>query len=93
MKILKENDNEIEILFEKDRPTAIMLIKEELDKDENVIISGWREDHPLLKNIYLYVRTNNKEKAREALINAIERALKRISNFRKEYNKIIDELR
>ncbi|MGC9132871.1 MAG: RpoL/Rpb11 RNA polymerase subunit family protein [Nanopusillaceae archaeon] len=93
MKIVRENDNEIEILFEKDRPTSVMLIKEELDKDENVIISGWREDHPLLKNIYLYIRTNNKEKAREALINAIERALKRVSNFREEYNKIIDELR
>ncbi|BFI73347.1 hypothetical protein YN1_3340 [Nanoarchaeota archaeon] len=93
MKILKENDNEMEIVLENDKPTVIMLVKEELDKDENVVISGWKEDHPLLKNIHLYIRTNEKEKARDALINAIERALKRLSNFKEEYNKIINELR
>lgn len=93
MKILKENDNEMEVVLENDKPTVFMLIKEELDKDENIIISGWREDHPLLKNIHLYIRTNGKEKPRDALINAIERALNRLKDFREEYNKIIDELR
>ncbi|MGC9079194.1 MAG: RpoL/Rpb11 RNA polymerase subunit family protein [Nanopusillaceae archaeon] len=93
MKIIKESDDELEIVFENEKPTVFMLIKEELDKDKNVLISAWKEDHPLLKNIYFYIRTNGKEKAREAFIEASKRALERIKEFKKEYSKIINELR
>ncbi|BBL45184.1 DNA-directed RNA polymerase subunit L [Nanobdella aerobiophila] len=93
MKIIKENDEEMEIVFENDRPTVYILIKEELDKDKNVIISAWKEDHPLLKNISLYIKTDKNEKPRNALINATKRAIERVNNFSKEYNKIINEIR
>jgi len=93
MKVNKESETEMEIIFENDKATISMLLKEELDKDPDVIIAAWKENHPLIKDIYLYIRTNGKRKPREVLIDAIKRALDRLNGFEKEYNKIIDEIR
>jgi len=89
MKILKDNDRELEILFENERPTVLFLIKEELDKIPEVVMAAWREDHPLTKNIYFYIRTNGDKKPREVLIKALEALLRRIEDFEKEIKKII----
>lgn len=87
MKITKENERELEFVVENDKPTIFMLLKEELDKDPDVAFSAWKEDHPLLKNIYFYVRTKSKN-PRSVILEAINRVLKRISEFEKEYNKL-----
>ena len=93
MKINKESETEMEIIFENDKATVSMLLKEELDKDPNVIIAAWKENHPLIKDIYLYIKTDGKKKPREVLIDAIKRALDRLNSFEKEYNKIINEIK
>ena len=93
MKINKESETEMEIIFENDKATISMLLKEELDKDPNVIIAAWKENQPLIKDIYLYIKTDGKKKPREVLIDAIKRALDRLNNFEKEYNKIINEIK
>jgi len=93
MKINKESETEMEIIFESDKATVSMLLKEELDKDPNVIIAAWKENHPLIKDIYLYIKTDGKRKPKEVLIDAIKRALDRLSDFEKEYNKIINEIK
>jgi DNA-directed RNA polymerase subunit L len=93
MKINKESETEMEIIFENDKATISMLLKEELDKDPNVIIAAWKENHPLIKDIYLYIKTDGKKKPREVLIDAIKRALGRLNSFEKEYNKIINEIK
>ena len=93
MKINKESETEMEITFENDKATISMLLKEELDKDPNVILAAWKENHPLIKDIYLYIKTDGKKKPREVLIDSINRALNRLNSFEKEYNKIIDEIK
>jgi DNA-directed RNA polymerase subunit L len=93
MKINKESETEMEIIFENDKATISMLLKEELDKDPNVIIAAWKENQPLIKDIYLYIKTDGKKKPREVLIDAIKRALDRLNSFKKEYNKIINEIK
>jgi len=93
MKINKESETEMEIIFENDKATISMLLKEELDKDPNVIIAAWKENHPLIKDIYLYIKTDRKKKPREVLIDAIKRALDRLNSFEKEYNKIVNEIK
>jgi len=93
MKINKESETEMEIIFENDKATISMLLKEELDKDPNVIIAAWKENHPLIKDIYLYIKTDGKKKPREVLIDAIKRALDRLNDFEKEYNKIVNEIK
>jgi DNA-directed RNA polymerase, subunit L len=93
MKINKESETEMEIIFENDKATISMLLKEELDKDPNVIIAAWKENHPLIKDIYLYIKTDGKKKPREVLIDAIKRALDRLNSFEKEYNKIVNEIK
>ena len=93
MKINKESETEMEIIFENDKATISMLLKEELDKDPNVIIAAWKENQPLIKDICLYIKTDGKKKPREVLIDAIKRALDRLNSFKKEYNKIINEIK
>ncbi|MFP3131918.1 MAG: DNA-directed RNA polymerase subunit L [Candidatus Nanopusillus sp.] len=93
MKINKESETEMEIIFENDKATISILLKEELDKDPNVILAAWKENHPLIKDIYLYIKTDGKKKPREVLIDSIKRALDRLNSFEKEYNKIIDEIK
>jgi DNA-directed RNA polymerase, subunit L len=61
MKINTESETEMEIIFENDKATISMLLKEELDKDPNVIIAAWKENHPLIKDIYLYIKTDGKK--------------------------------
>lgn len=93
MKINKESETEMEIIFENDKATISMLLKEELDKDPNVILAAWKDNHPLIKDIYLYIKTDGKKKPREVLIDSIKKALDRLNSFEKEYNKIIDEIK
>ncbi|WP_231433859.1 RpoL/Rpb11 RNA polymerase subunit family protein [Candidatus Nanopusillus massiliensis] len=93
MKINKESETEMEIIFENDKATISRLLKEELDKDPNVIIAAWKENHPLVKDIYLYIKTDGKKKREKNQIDAIKRALHRLNDFEEEYNKIIDEIK
>lgn len=91
MKISQNSNEEIELVFEKEKPTIFLLLKEELDKDPDVEISAWKEDHPLLKNIYFYLKVKKGKKAKDVLLKALKRLLDRISEFEEEYDKILDE--
>lgn len=91
MKVLRESDEELEVQFDGEAPTIFILLKEELDKDENVSMCAWKYNHPLEKNLIFYVKTTNGKKPREVILDALKRLLDRINNFEKEYNKIINE--
>jgi len=89
IKILKENDKELEIMVEREKPTVFMLLKEELDKDPDVVMCAWREDHPLTKNIYFYIRTNGNKRPKELLMESINKVIKKLEEFEEVYNKAI----
>jgi len=89
IKILKENDRELEIVVEREKPTIFMLLKEELDKDPDVVMCAWKEDHPLTKNIYFYIRTNGNKKPKDLLIESINKAIKKLEEFEEIYNKSV----
>ena len=88
IKIVKESDKNIEIEMENEKPTLFMLIKNELDKMDNVLFSAWKEDHPLTKNVRLKVVTNGKIKARDAIIKAIEKSLKLLNDIEKKIDNL-----
>jgi len=89
LKIIKENDKELEILAEKEKATIFMLLKEELDKDPDVIMCAWKEDHPLSKNIHFYIKTNGKKSPKETLMEYVNRLIKKLEDFEKVYNKAL----
>ncbi|HIP90560.1 MAG TPA: hypothetical protein EYH22_03350 [Candidatus Nanopusillus sp.] len=89
MEILKETDTEMEILFKNEKPTFLMIVKEELDKMPEVLIAAWREDHPLTKDIYFYVKTDGSKKPREVILEAIQRAIKRVEDFSDSFKKVL----
>ena len=89
MEILKETDTEIEMLFKNEKPTFLMVVKEELDKMPEVLIAAWREDHPLTKNIYFYVKTDGSKKPREVILEAIQRAIKRVDDSQSSLKKAL----
>ncbi|RDD52595.1 hypothetical protein BA065_01045 [Nanoarchaeota archaeon NZ13-N] len=89
LKIIKENDKELEILAEKEKATIFMLLKEELDKDPDVIMCAWKEDHPLSKNIHFYIKTNGKKSPKETLMEYVNKLIKKLEDFEKVYNKAL----
>jgi len=89
IKIIKENERELEIMVEREKPTIFMLLKEELDKDPDVVMCAWKEDHPLTKNIYFYIRTNGNKKPKELLMEGINKVIKKLEEFEKVYNKAV----
>ncbi|MEM4511193.1 MAG: RpoL/Rpb11 RNA polymerase subunit family protein [Nanopusillaceae archaeon] len=89
IKILKENERELEIVVEKNKPTIFMLLKEELDNNPDVIMCAWKEDHPLSKNIYFYLKTNGNKKPRDLILESIQKLMNKIKEFEKIYNEEI----
>jgi DNA-directed RNA polymerase subunit L len=87
--ISKETEKELELVFENEKPTVFLLLKEELDKRPEVVICAWREEHPLTKKVYFYIRTDGSKKPREVLLEAIQSALKRVDSFEKTYKKVV----
>lgn len=91
MKISKDNNEEIELVFENELPSIFILLKEELDKDKDVVMSAWKKEHPLINNVYFYLKVKEGKKAKEVLLKALKRLLDRISEFEEEYDKLLDE--
>jgi len=89
MEVIKDTNKELELAFENEKPTIFLLLKEELDRRPEVIMCAWREEHPLTKKIYFYIRTDGSISPRKILLEVLQSALKRVDSFEKVYKKIL----
>lgn len=56
IKIIRENDEELEMEFPSENHTFSRLLTDRLAEDENVVYAGYRVDHPLVGAPMLYVK-------------------------------------
>ncbi|MHA1143257.1 MAG: RpoL/Rpb11 RNA polymerase subunit family protein [Candidatus Helarchaeota archaeon] len=88
VKIITEEGNDIlEVQVFGEGHTLMVGLREELFKDENVVTAGYSIEHPLSPNPKLYVKTNGKESAREALKKACESLLSQLDDFEDKFKK------
>lgn len=88
MKIAKEEENYIEVLFEGEDRGFPNLLKDTLIENKNVEFAACIVEHPLLTPPKLILRTKNK-KPIQVLKEAAEKLEKQISQFKAKFEKSI----
>jgi len=89
IKVLEESKNKMVVEIKGEDNTFCNALKNELWNDEDVKISGYRTEHPLVGSPKIIVETTKKE-PRKALIEAAKRLQK---NFEKFKNSVIKEIK
>lgn len=82
VRVLKENDRELEIEVVGDKTIAV-LVKSYLLQDEKVEFAAFAQEHPLKHAVRLYLRVREGS-PREVLKRAVERAKADFITFRTE---------
>ncbi len=85
VKILKENDRELELEITGDKTIAVLL-KAYLVQDENVDFAAFSQGHPLEGKTKLYLRVKSGS-PRDALKAAVERAKADFITFRTAFEE------
>ncbi len=90
IRILKENDLEVEILIEGETHTILNMIKSELLKNNKIEIAYYdikNLKNSLSKSPILYLKTYKKENKKEILKNAIKNINDKLCNFSDLFKK------
>ncbi len=87
VRILEEDKGMIKIEFiDKDKHTIPNLLCWELNKDERVLMAGYRIDHPLKDRVEIIVKVKDGD-PKEIIRETIEKINKKIDEFLKEWSK------
>lgn len=89
---LKETSNELKIEIEDFGQTLCNLLQKRLLEDENVDLAGYNIPHPLSSTAIIYIRTKGNSTPVEALVKAIDRAIKINKEFSKELEQALKKI-
>ncbi|MDN5358698.1 MAG: DNA-directed polymerase subunit [Candidatus Diapherotrites archaeon] len=87
VKILKENDKELELEVKGDKTIAV-LVKAYLVQDERVDFAAFAQEHPLEGKTKLYLRVKEGS-PRDVLKSAVERAKADFITFRTAFEEAL----
>lgn len=59
------------------------IIRYELLKNENVLLSAYKVTHPLKEELQLYVKVNNEKNEKEVVLETTDNLITRIKNLEK----------
>lgn len=86
----EEGTDTLEIQITGQGHTLMVGLRNELFKDENVITAGYAIKHPLSPNPKLYIKTNGKETARDALKKAAISLISQLDEFKEKFSKAFE---
>ena len=75
--ILEQGKDFIKVELVGEDHTLANLLKEELNNDSQVIVSGYKKDHPLIGNPILIVKTDGKKDPIKAITSCVARLKKK----------------
>ena len=81
IRFIEKDASRIKFEIQGEGHTLSNALRDELWKDKLVEVAGYSIEHPLVSSPIFTLQTNNKESARKALINAIDRLKKRNKEF------------
>jgi DNA-directed RNA polymerase subunit L len=87
IKILEETKNKLKFVVKDEDHTVLNMLKEELWKDENVKISAYRIDHPLVGVPEMTVEATQGNNPRKAISDAVKRLNKKLDKLQEEFKK------
>lgn len=87
VKVIEEKEKMIKIEFrDKDKHTIPNLLCWELNKSENVLMAGYRIEHPLKDRVEIIVKVK-RGNPKEIIKETIENINKKLETFLKEWSK------
>jgi len=91
IKILKNEERELELEVLDEDHTLGNLIEKILLEDPSVTFAGYKIPHPLRRSVMLTIRTDGSKKPSEALIEAAMKAAKLSEEFKEAFNSAVEE--
>jgi len=91
IKILKKAANELRIEIEGEGHTFCNVLQKALSEDETIEMAGYDIEHPLISSPTVYVRTKEKRKPEEALVDAAKRIHERSKGFKESFERALKE--
>lgn len=93
LKIMKRNDNRLELAVGGEGHALLNLLQSSLLRDEGVKMAGYSKPHPLMDRSFLYVDTKDGETPEDALLAAADDAKRRLKEFLEEFEQRVEELK
>lgn len=81
VKVLEQTKDSIKIELVGEDHTLANILRDELNNDSHVEVSGYKRDHPLVGNPILIVKTDGKEDPRKAVEACVARLKKKNSEL------------
>ena len=93
LKIVKRDDNRLELAVGGEGHTLLNLLQNSLLKNEGVRMAGYSKPHPLMDRSILYVDTKEGETSEDTLMAAADDAKSLVKEFLEEFERQVTELK
>lgn len=91
IKVLKKTSNDLKIEIEGEGHTFCNVLQKVLLEDDTIEMGGYEMRHPLTSHPTVYVRTKEKRKPEDALLEAARKLQKRNKEFKLAFNRALKE--
>lgn len=89
LELVKKEDESLLIKIVGENHTLCNLLREELNKDENVVSASYTIEHPLTESPKFYVKTKKGKSPERALRDAADRVAEQLEDLRKQLQKAL----
>lgn len=89
LELVKKENGSLLIKIVGENHTLCNLLREELNKDENVASASYTIEHPLTESPKLYVKVKKGKSPERALTDAADRVAEQLENLRKQLQKVL----
>ena len=89
LEIVKKEEESLLVKITGENHTLCNLLREELNKDENVVSAAYAIEHPLTGSPKFYVKTKKGKSPERALVDAADRIAEQFKDLRKQLQKAL----
>jgi len=89
LELVKKENGSLLIKIVGENHTLCNLLREELNKDENVASASYTIEHPLTESPKFYVKTKKGKSPERALTDAADRVAEQLEDLRKQLQKVL----
>jgi len=89
LELVKKEDGSLLVKIVGENHTLCNLLREELNKDENVVSAAYTIEHPLTESPKFYVKIKKGKSPERALSGAADRIVEQLEDLRKQLQKVL----
>ena len=87
IKVLKSSENEMKLEVEGAGHSLFNVLQKTLLEDENIDVAGYHVPHPLIDSGILHVKTKEKQKPEDVILEATKKVFAQNKDFQKAFKK------